>query len=38
MIDEENLLEYIKKSKFLDTSIKNKLIEHFDKLNSDQIL
>lgn len=38
MVDEQNLLEYIKNSKFLDTSIKNKLIEHFDKLNSDQIL
>ena len=38
MVDEQNLLEYIKNSKFLDTSIKNKLIEHFDKLNSDQKL
>jgi len=38
MVDEQNLLEYIKSSKFLDTSIKSKLIEHFDKLNSEQIL
>lgn len=37
MINEDNLLEYIKNSKFIDSSIKNNLIKYYDKLNTQQI-
>ena len=38
IVNENNLLEYIKSYPFLDTETKNSIIKYFDKLTSNQML
>lgn len=38
IVNENNLLEYIKTSNFLDDTFKNTLIKYFEKLAQEQIL
>lgn len=37
MLDENNILEYIKSSNLIEKKLKNNLIEHFHKLSKNQI-
>jgi hypothetical protein len=38
MIDENNILNYIKNSNFIEINLKKSLLDHFDKLNQKQLL